>query len=86
MMKSLRNTPAQISLVGKMYTTDYPKYTSPLSTETKKLLNDMISSQRDVYNDCFIPELLTDELLQKINAEYAKAGLDFTSKKENWNI
>lgn len=64
---------AQISLVGKMYTTDYPEYTSPLSTETKKLLNDMISSQRDVYNDCFIPELLTDELLQKINAEYAKA-------------
>ena len=64
----------QISLVGKMYTTDYPKYTSPLSTETKKLLNDMISSQRDVYNDCFISELLTDELLQKINAEYAKAG------------
>lgn len=72
---------AQISLVGKMYTTDYPKYTSPLSTETKKLLNDMISSQRDVYNDCFIPELLTDELLQKINAEYAKAGLDFCIEK-----
>lgn len=72
---------AQISLVGKMYITDYPKYTSPLSTETKKLLNDMISSQRDVYNDCFIPELLTDELLQKINAEYAKAGLDFCIEK-----
>lgn len=72
---------AQISLVGKMYTTDYPKYTSPLSTETKKLLNDMISSQRDVYNDCFIPELLTDELLQKTNAEYAKAGLDFYIEK-----
>lgn len=72
---------AQISLVGKMYTTDYLKYTSPLSTETKKLLNDMISSQRDVYNDCFIPELLTDELLQKINAEYAKAGLDFYIEK-----
>lgn len=72
---------AQISLVGKMYITDYPKYTSPLSTETKKLLNDMISSQRDVYNDCFIPELLTDELLQKINAEYAKAGLDFYIEK-----
>lgn len=72
---------AQISLVGKMYTTDYPKYTSPLGTETKKLLNDMISSQRDVYNDCFIPELLTDELLQKINAEYAKAGLDFYIEK-----
>lgn len=72
---------AQISLVGKMYTTDYPKYTSPLSTETKKLLNDMISSQRDVYNDCFIPELLTDELLQKINAEYANAGLDFYIEK-----
>lgn len=72
---------AQISLVGKMYTTDYPKYTSPLSTETKKLLNDMISSQRDVYNDCFISELLTDELLQKINAEYAKAGLDFYIEK-----
>lgn len=72
---------AQISLVGKMYTTDYPKYTSPLSTETKKLLNDMISSQRDVYNDCFVPELLTDELLQKINAEYAKAGLDFYIEK-----
>lgn len=72
---------AQISLVGKMYTTDYPKYTSPLGTETKKLLNDMISSQRDVYNDCFIPELLTDELLQKINAEYAKAGLDFCIEK-----
>lgn len=72
---------AQISLVGKMYTTDYPKYTSPLSTETKKLLNDMISSQRDVYNDCFIPELLTDELLQKINAGYAKAGLDFYIEK-----
>ena len=72
---------AQISLVGKMYTTDYPEYTSPLSTETKKLLNDMISSQRDVYNDCFIPELLTVELLQKINAEYAKAGLDFCIEK-----
>ena len=72
---------AQISLVGKMYTTDYPEYTSPLSTETKKLLNDMISSQRDVYNDCFIPELLTDELLQKINAEYANAGLDFYIEK-----
>lgn len=72
---------AQISLVGKMYTTDYPKYTSPLSTETKKLLNDMISSQRDVYNDCFIPALLTDELIQKINAEYAKAGLDFCIEK-----
>lgn len=72
---------AQISLVGKMYTTDYPEYTSPLSTETKKLLNDMISSQRDVYNDCFIPALLTDELIHKINAEYAKAGLDFCIEK-----
>lgn len=72
-----REYSAQIGMVGKMYATEYTTYTNPLSDETKHLLNEMISSQRDVYNDCFIPRLLTDELIEKINKEYAGAGIDF---------
>lgn len=72
---------SQISMVGKLYKTDYPIYTNPLSNNIKQLLNDMIVKQRDMYNNCFIPEFLTDELLKTINEEYITAGLDFRIEK-----
>lgn len=34
-----------------------------------------------MYNNCFIPEFLTDELLKTINEEYITAGLDFRIEK-----
>ena len=72
---------AQVSMVGKLYKTDYPIYTNPLRDDTKKLLNEMIFRQRDVYNYCFIPESLTEGLINKINEEYNIAGIDFRIEK-----
>lgn len=66
----------QVSMVGKMYTTDYNVYTSPLITEVKSALDNILNAQRDLYGRDLIGEALTEELINEINREYASQNFD----------
>lgn len=65
-----------ISLVGKLYQTEYAYFTTPLQGYTKGYLEGIVNAQGKVYGGCLIPELITDELLAQMNADYAKVAKD----------
>ena len=68
--------PAEISLVGNLYQTDYAYFTGPLDEYVKGYLEGIISSQLKIYGGYLIPELVTDALLEKMNACYRKVASD----------
>lgn len=63
-----------ISLVGKLYQTEYQYYMQPLDGYQRGYLEGMIQSQLKVYGGYIIPELITDELLEGLNRSYAKVS------------
>lgn len=65
---------ADISLVGKLYQTEYAYYTSPLEEYLTGYLDGIIRAQMKVYGGYFLGELLDDSLLEKLNTCYAKAS------------
>lgn len=65
-----------ISLVGKLYQTEYAYFTAPLQGYTKGYLEGIVNAQGKVYGGYLIPELITDELLAQMNADYAKVATD----------
>lgn len=65
-----------ISLVGKLYQTEYACFTAPLQGYTKGYLEGIVNAQGKVYGGYLIPELITDELLAQMNADYAKVAAD----------
>lgn len=67
---------AEISLVGNLYQTDYSYFTSPLDDYVRGYLEGIISSQLKIYGGYLIPELVTDELLEKMNTQYRKVAAD----------
>lgn len=66
----------EISLVGKLYKTEYGYFSAPLGEYLKGYLEGIVNSQMKVYGGYLIPELITDDLLEKMNADYAKAAKD----------
>jgi spore maturation protein CgeB len=65
-----------ISLVGKLYQTEYPYFTAPLDDYLKGYLNGIVSSQMKIYGGYIIPELVTDELLDRMNKIYRSVAKD----------
>lgn len=65
---------ADVSLVGKLYQTEYSYYLQPLNAYQRGYLEGMIQSQMKVYGGYLIPELITDELLTELNRSYGAAS------------
>ena len=79
-----KNYQAQVSFVGQLYKTDYTYYCGPLTTYQRGYLDGIINAQGKVYGAYFIPDLLSDELLQGMNEQYhmASGGTASITKKE----
>ena len=67
----------EVSLVGKLYQTEYAGYAAPLGEYTRGYLEGIINSQGKIYGGYLIPELVTEALLDRVNADYKSAGVDF---------
>lgn len=67
---------AQISLLGNLYQTEYQFMTSPLDPHEKGYLEGIISAQSKVYGGYLLPELITEELLERMNEQYARVAKD----------
>lgn len=75
---------ADLSLVGKLYQTEYNYYLGPLDQYLRGYLDGIIRAQMKVYGGYFLGELLDDALLKKMNECYHKAsnGTASISKEE----
>jgi spore maturation protein CgeB len=67
---------AQVSLVGNLYQTEYTYMTSPMTPYDKGYLEGVISAQTKVYGGYLIPELVTEELLERMNRQYSRVASD----------
>lgn len=67
---------ADVSFVGQLYQTEYSYFLSPMDEYVRGFLEGIINSQRKVYGAYLIPELVTGELLQRMNEQYAKVAVD----------
>ena len=65
-----------ISLVGKLYQTEYAYFTTPLGENFRGDLDGIVSSQMKLYGGYLIPDLITDNLLNRMNQEYQKIATD----------
>ena len=65
---------ADVSLVGKLYQTEYNYYLGPLDEYLRGYLDGIIRAQMKVYGGYFLSELLDNALLEKLNACYRKAS------------
>lgn len=67
---------SEISFVGKLYGTEYKFFISALDKYLQGYMEGVVSAQGKIYGGNLIPELITDEILEKMNAEYAKVAKD----------
>lgn len=67
---------ADLSLVGKLYQTEYNYYLGPLDEYLRGYLDGIIRAQMKVYGGYFLSDLLDEALLEKLNACYRKASND----------
>ena len=65
-----------VALVGKLYQTEYKYFTDSLSPKLKGYLDGLVAAQMKIYGGFLLPELITDELLCKMNKEYAQISTD----------
>lgn len=70
------NFNADISLVGKLYQTEFAYYTAPLDQYLRGYLEGIVNAQMKIYGGYLIPELVTDELLARMNEIYRKVSSD----------
>lgn len=79
-----QNYSADLSFVGKLYTSTFPELISPLSDYDKGYLNSLVESQLLIYGYYFLDELITEDLLLRLNRQYAKSlgSASFTLSKE----
>ena len=73
-----------ISMVGKLYQTEYSYYCTPLDDYQKGYLDALISAQMKVYGGYFLDELIDDKLLAGLNEKYrtASGGTVSVSREE----
>lgn len=74
MIGDQRECSTQIAMVGNLYQNDYQHYLSPLDGYLRGYLEGIISSQLKIYGGYLLPELVTEELLAKLNAAYQAAS------------
>ena len=79
-----RGYKADVSLVGKLYKTEYSYYQGPLTPHQRGYLDGILNAQMKVYGGYFLDEMLDDTLLSGLNESYQKAsgGKVLISKEE----
>lgn len=65
-----------VSMVGQLYQTEYQYFSAPLNQYLRGYLEGIVNSQMKVYGGYLIPDLVTEELLRRMNADYAKVSKD----------
>lgn len=65
-----------IAFLGKMYQTEYQYFKAPLNEYLQGYLEGIIGAQMKIYGGYLIPELVTQQLLDKMNVDYAKYASD----------
>lgn len=65
---------ADVSLVGKLYQTDYDAYLSVLSEWQRGYLDGILNAQMKLYGAYFLGDLIDSKLIDECNAEFAKAS------------
>jgi len=65
-----------ISLLGKLYQTEYQYFTAPLNEYLRGYLEGIVGAQMKIYGGYLIPELVTEDLLKQMNADYDKVASD----------
>lgn len=63
-----------VSLVGKLYQTDYAYYCSPLAQYQRGYLDGVLNAQMKVYGGYFLGDVLNEELLADMNKTYQKVS------------
>ena len=61
-----------VSFIGSFYYSPYPSVVKELSEHLRGYLDGLLEAQRNLYGYYLLPELLTDNLLEKINADLMK--------------
>ena len=67
-----------VSLLGKMYHTEYTQYFVKLKDYCQGYLEGIVRSHMKIYGDNLIPQLVTDDLLERMNRDYAETLPGFT--------
>lgn len=64
----------EISFVGQLYQTEYMHYMEPLLPFQRGYLEGVIAAQMKISGGYLLPELLSNQLLDELNAQYLKAS------------
>lgn len=67
---------AEISMVGQLYQTEYNHFAAPMDGYLRGYLEGIINAQMKVYGGYLIPELITEDLLGKMNEIYKNIASD----------
>ncbi len=63
---------SDVSLVGSLYNSSFPAIRSQLGTYEEGLINGFCDAQKKLYGCYMIPELLTEEVMQKLRRSFPK--------------
>ena len=63
-----------VSLVGQLYKSQYQDYLKPLDDYSRGYLEGIVRSQSNLPYGYLIPEVVTEELTEKLNVFFTKAG------------
>lgn len=74
--KGMSEYQTDISLIGKLYQTEYQYFTAALDDYLKGYLEGIVNAQGKLYGAYLIPELVTDDLLGKMNDVYRRVATD----------
>lgn len=81
---------SQISFVGQIYNSTYPKIIVPLGEFERKYLDSLINVQTDLYGAFVIDNYLNDDIINKINTCYSEKLADkefqITKKKLSYSM
>lgn len=69
---------SQISFVGQIYNSTYPKIIPPLGEFERKYLDSLINVQTDLYGAFVIDEYLNEDIIDKVNTCYREKLVDKT--------
>jgi len=69
-----RGYQTDVSLVGKLYQTEYGYYSTPLTEHQRGYLDGILNAQMKVYGGYFLDEMLDEKLLRGLNEQYLKAS------------
>lgn len=67
---------SEISMVGQLYQTEYNHFVAPMDGYLRGYLEGIINSQMKVYGGYLIPQLVTEDLLEKMNEIYKEIASD----------